>query len=93
MKKTIGAAEASRAATIVVGGGVSANERIRERLTEAILKKLPNTALSIPSHELTTDNALMIAVAGYIRATTKRASVIPARKANTIKAEGTLRLV
>ena len=93
VKKTIGAAEASRAATIVVGGGVSANERIRERLTEAILKKLPNTALSIPSHELTTDNALMIAVAGYIRATTKRASVIPARKANTIKAEGTLRLV
>jgi len=47
---------------IVVAGGVAANTLLRERITEEI--KIP---VLIPSFELCTDNAAMIACAGYWR--------------------------
>jgi N6-L-threonylcarbamoyladenine synthase len=54
--------------TVVVGGGVSANTYIRQELSEA-LKQAGNPAnLLIPPPELATDNAIMIALAGYFKA-------------------------
>lgn len=66
--KTMRAIEEFGAETILVGGGVSANTHIRESLAQAIKDYGYNTKLLIPPPELATDNALMIALAGYFRA-------------------------
>jgi len=49
--------------TIVVGGGVSANARLRDTLTKAIHKENTDIDVLFPGASLSTDNALMIAVA------------------------------
>ena len=87
VSKTIRAAEKYRAKTIIVGGGVSANKRIRDQLKNVVARKLPETTLFIPPQELTTDNALMIAVAGYLRNTLQPIT----HKQQHIKARGNLR--
>ena len=51
--------------TIAVAGGVSANSGLRNRLAE--LGKLHHLEVFIPSPEFTTDNAAMIAIAGYYK--------------------------
>lgn len=66
--KTMKAAEIYGARTIVVGGGVSANTYIRERLAATIESQGLGAALCIPPAALATDNALMIALAGYFHA-------------------------
>ena len=48
---------------IVVGGGVSANSRLRQLLKEEA--EMNSVGLFIPPFELTTDNAVMIARLGY----------------------------
>jgi N6-L-threonylcarbamoyladenine synthase len=70
-KKTARALEESRAHTLVLGGGVSANTHIRRTFTENVEKNFPEVAFNIPGAKLTTDNALMIAIAGYFRASIK----------------------
>ena len=60
--KTLRAAEAYQAATILVAGGVSANQALRE----AFQAQAP-VAVHIPPITLCTDNAAMIAGAGYFR--------------------------
>ncbi len=49
----------------VVGGGVSANSRLRERV-EQLKQEYPNVEFTIPPMYCCTDNASMIAVAGTI---------------------------
>ena len=49
----------------VVGGGVSANSRLRERIAE-LREKYPNIEFTVPPMSCCTDNANMIAVAGQI---------------------------
>ena len=73
-----------RAKTVLVGGGVSANNRVQESIRE----KLKTKDVHVAPRELTGDNALMIAVAGYVRFKQKK-SVVPASK---IKALGNVRL-
>jgi N6-L-threonylcarbamoyladenine synthase len=68
MKKTLRALEDSGAATLVLGGGVSANTHIRRVFRHAIETERPDVSLRIPAASLTTDNAIMIALAGYYRA-------------------------
>ncbi len=51
--------------TLILGGGVIANTFIRESFIE-LNKKFPETKLLIPAKDLATDNAVMIAMAGYI---------------------------
>jgi N6-L-threonylcarbamoyladenine synthase len=65
--KSIRALKESGAHTLIVGGGVSANYHIRQTLRETINRELPEVALLIPEPTLTTDNAVMIGVAGYYR--------------------------
>ena len=66
--KTRRALEETSAQTLVLGGGVSANTHIRRTFSDFIEKEMPHVALFIPKATLTTDNAVMIGLAGYYRA-------------------------
>ena len=65
VKKTIRAAKEYKAKTVLLGGGVAANEKLRKVLIKEIKKQLPSTGYKLPATSLTGDNALMIAVAAY----------------------------
>jgi len=54
----------SRASTVIIGGGVSANSHIRSALKE--LANAEGFNLFVPSKELSTDNGLMIAATGLL---------------------------
>jgi N6-L-threonylcarbamoyladenine synthase len=63
--RTIAAAEQNNVRSILVSGGVAANRELRASFeTEA---KRHNLAVFFPSRALSTDNAAMIAAAGYPR--------------------------
>lgn len=83
--KTSGALTHTQAKTLVIGGGVSANTHIRRVFSEEIKSIHPEVALRVPAVTLTTDNAIMIALAGYYRALRKEF-------ATTLAARGTLPL-
>ncbi|MBI5003562.1 tRNA (adenosine(37)-N6)-threonylcarbamoyltransferase complex transferase subunit TsaD [Candidatus Kaiserbacteria bacterium] len=84
--KTLRAAEEYGAQTVLVGGGVSANTYIRQRLAEATAGA-GHIQLLVPPPELATDNALMIALPGYFRALKKEFADL-----TTLRANGNLRL-
>lgn len=64
--KTIKAAQKIKAASILLSGGVAANNELKHQLRCAVEKKIENIKLYIPPNEYCTDNALMIALAGYL---------------------------
>ncbi|MFH0755060.1 MAG: tRNA (adenosine(37)-N6)-threonylcarbamoyltransferase complex transferase subunit TsaD [bacterium] len=64
IKKTKQAVEQYGAQTIIIGGGVSANKKIRDDFTK--LAKNLNVEFLVPEISASTDNAFMIALAGYI---------------------------
>jgi N6-L-threonylcarbamoyladenine synthase len=63
VEKTIRAARSHHVRTLVIGGGVSANRRLREIFTKRCLKE--TLAFFAPDLKYCTDNAAMIAFAGY----------------------------
>ncbi len=63
MDKLIKAAKQTGIREITIGGGVSANSGLRERIVAEGRKRGWNTYL--PEFKFTTDNAAMIAIAGY----------------------------
>ena len=63
--RTFAAAESERVQTIFVSGGVAANSRLRERF--AARAKRGGYTIHFPSPALCTDNAAMIAAAGYFK--------------------------
>ena len=65
MGKLIRAAKETRIKQITIGGGVSANSGLRERIVAEGKKRGWKTFL--PEFKFTTDNAAMIAVAGWFR--------------------------
>ncbi len=69
--KTAKAIEESKAKTVVMGGGVSANIHIQRVFREKMAQTFPDVELRIPEKEFTTDNAIMIGIAGYLRALAK----------------------
>ena len=60
--KTKKALKEHGAQTLIMAGGVIANTHIRETFQ----KELSNTKVILPSPDLATDNAVMIALAGYL---------------------------
>ena len=82
VSKTVRAADEYDAKTILVGGGVSANVWLRQKLTEQFGERV-----IFPAPEFATDNAVMIALAGYFHAKKKEYSDLESLRAN-----GNLRL-
>lgn len=67
INKTLSAAKKHTPRTIMLAGGVSANEELRKQLGKAIKKNLPDTKYQIPDKKYSIDNAAMIASAGFFR--------------------------
>lgn len=65
VERTLAAAEATNVRTILVSGGVACNSRLRMRFDEVARERA--VAVHFPSPALSTDNAAMIAAAGYFR--------------------------
>jgi len=72
------------AQTLIVGGGVSANMHIRRTLEVELLSSHPDVEVYLPQPKLSTDNSIMIALAGHARA----ASASTAGAIAFIKADG-----
>ena len=70
--KTLRAAKATKTKTIFLAGGVAANTSLRETLAASVKKELPKVEAIIPDLEYCTDNAAMIAMAGYFRLSKKK---------------------
>ena len=66
IRKTMNAAKKTGHKVIAVSGGVSCNKALREQMAEACRRR--NIELVLPPAHFTTDNAAMIAYAGYLRA-------------------------
>lgn len=82
--KTKKAMEIYNPKTLIVGGGVIANKEIRKNILE--LKNIyKNIEILLPEKSLSTDNATMIAAAGYI-------DLINGVKISELKADGNLEL-
>jgi N6-L-threonylcarbamoyladenine synthase len=67
LKKTLQAAKDFKAKTIILGGGVSANQELRKQFTTKA-----DIPVIFPELKLSTDNALMIAVTAALRTKKKR---------------------
>ncbi|MEY2640776.1 MAG: hypothetical protein RL150_169 [Candidatus Parcubacteria bacterium] len=85
VKKVTRALEAHNAHGLIVGGGVIANAHIRAALTTVAADT--GVSLHIPTTALATDNAVMIAMAGYLRAQQETPSIAP-----KVRAQGNLAL-
>lgn len=85
--KVQGALAKHNAKAFIMGGGVSANRPLRERLTQLVANEFPDTTLLVSTPERATDNALMIALAGYFHAARHDYTEL-----NSIIAEGTRQL-
>lgn len=89
LSKTQKALEESGARTLIVAGGVIANTHIRNAFTILTETTFPDITLRIPEKDAATDNALMIASAGYIESLLHPEKV---QKEAIIKANGNLDL-
>ena len=84
IKKSSNAIDAHNAKTLIIGGGVSANEFIRRSFETILLSTHPEVEIYCPKRGLSTDNSIMIALAGHAEMHTARtAGAIP-----LIRAEG-----
>ncbi|MDP4007498.1 MAG: tRNA (adenosine(37)-N6)-threonylcarbamoyltransferase complex transferase subunit TsaD [bacterium] len=83
LAKTLKAAHLTKAKSIILGGGVSANEELRKQLEQRVKEEKLKVQLFFPKRELATDNGVMAAFAGYF---TK------AKRTGTLEAEPNLRL-
>jgi N6-L-threonylcarbamoyladenine synthase len=65
ISKTLRAAKEFSAKSIILGGGVVANEELRKQFLQNCKLQFANCKLIFPPKELCTDNGLMVAAAGY----------------------------
>jgi N6-L-threonylcarbamoyladenine synthase len=63
VEKTLAAAKKSGVSQVVLAGGVAANQRLRDLMSSRGQEE--NIAIFLPPKEYCTDNAAMIAIAGY----------------------------
>ncbi len=86
--KTILAAQTLKPKTLVLGGGVAANKKLRSELEQSVTSQLPNCKLILSPITLTGDNALMIALAALAEIKLLK----PLKNYSDLKAEPNLRL-
>ena len=63
--KTLKAAKDYKVRSIILGGGVVANSKLRKQFEEKIKKELPGIGYIKPNLKYCTDNAAMTAITGY----------------------------
>ncbi len=63
VKKTVQAAQHCKVDTVVLAGGVGANQRLRQTLADEVANQ--GMKVYLPSPHFCTDNAAMVALAGY----------------------------
>jgi N6-L-threonylcarbamoyladenine synthase len=66
ISKALKAAKKYKVKYVLLSGGVAANKELREQF-QAEVQKLPDTRFLMPDMAYTTDNAAMIAAAGYYK--------------------------
>jgi len=81
--KTIKAAKKYNVKTIMLAGGVAANIKLRQQLTDSVRPEIPEAKLLIPDLAYTTDNAAMVAAAGYFKAKKGKFTPRPKLKADS----------
>lgn len=84
LKKSQAALTEFGAKTLIIGGGVSANINIRQVFQTTLLQSHPDVEVYIPQPKLSTDNSIMIALAGHAHV----ASASTAGAIALIKADG-----
>ncbi len=68
ISKTIKAIQKHSPKSVIIAGGVANNQELIEQFRARISQDLPTIQLLVPEAKLTTDNATMIAIAGYFHA-------------------------
>ncbi len=86
IKKTAKAIVKFKPKTLIIAGGVAANQELGRQASEMIKNEFPDINLLISTRELSTDNATMIAAAAYLHLQTKT------RLPKNFKADGNLSL-
>lgn len=84
LKKSLTAVDKYWAQTLIVGGGVSANQHLKRSFESGFLTTNPDLTVYFPQPKLSTDNSIMIALAGHARAE----SALAPRGADIIRADG-----
>ena len=72
VEKTARAVIKYKPQSVILGGGVSANKKLRTDLKNKLFEISPKTKLFVPPLKYCMDNAAMIAVAGYYQAKNKK---------------------
>lgn len=72
IKKTIKAARAYKAKTIILGGGVTANDELRKQFTCKLQVATCNLNFLVPPKDLCTDNAVMTGITAYFHLKDKK---------------------
>jgi len=88
--KTLSAIKKFKPKTFILGGGVSANQSLRENLFQKIKTEFPKIKILLPDIKFTGDNAAMIALAAYYR--TSKINKTKASAYQKIKAEPNIKL-
>jgi N6-L-threonylcarbamoyladenine synthase len=65
--KTLKAIKQYTVQTLVIGGGVAANNHLRAQIMDKIGSVIGTDHIHLPTRKLSTDNSLMIALAGYFK--------------------------
>jgi N6-L-threonylcarbamoyladenine synthase len=89
--KTQKALEEFSPKTLIVAGGVIANKTIRAAL-QTVVNTFPDTKLLVPAQGLSTDNALMIALAAYVRYSIHPITAYSKADTENIVAQGNVQL-
>lgn len=87
VSKTRRAIAKFRPKTVIIGGGVTANQELRNQLEKAV-RQHPDINFFVPDQKFTTDNATMIAAAAYLRSLAKT----PRKISPNLKAKGQMPL-
>ncbi len=90
VSKTRSAIEETGATTLIIGGGVVANVYIRDAFKKLATQDGIN--LYTPSISLSTDNSVMIGIAGYLRFVASDAKILQPDDAKLLRAQGNLSL-